>query len=525
MLQNHGAVKGPAARKAGVLAEEFQKLRDAVLVKRPVLKEILKKKGERKLLEYAREYVDVNLAPTIPQRQQELFSVVHAILKDRFNDSLAQSVVNQLASYYFVSTADHVGPIVSPFSVNSNLLMAAAMLAKPDPVLQNIIVFACANVSIDNHTFPRGLYFNSCCAGRLEASRLAFFSSNERPPTVYALRPYARENLTAIHRQLNVKLSKKEISAKQHEELAALFKEVYDREDILSCRSYAEQISKTNYILWPKLLGRSGVKLPGLVYLELEEIVAKLIINFHLNEDTIINHFLFDPDYEPFINSYFENIFGSFSRKDSTGTYLFWALPKGARYNLQLWRESNYLVSKDRAYKIELTPEAIKKGLETKELIPGLLLAFITVSFYYGLKCLGGFNQVNYLTLMKNGYIKMNVDLENYRSIEICARAQTKEICDGPTIAFLGYNDGKMTLATGLDLFLYNDKDSWKKIVNVAQEITIEEALDPQMPEIYRISYDKKELDPLLSAITDQDITRLFRLDEKIKPSAVIPGV
>ncbi|MCX6780066.1 MAG: hypothetical protein NT034_02715, partial [Candidatus Magasanikbacteria bacterium] len=246
-------------------------------------------------------------------------------------------------------------------------------------------------------------------------------------------------------------------------------------------------------------------------------------IKNHLTQDTIINHVLFDPEYEPFINNYFENIFGSFSRKDSTGTYLFWALPEGERYNLQLWREGKFLVSKDGKYKIELTPDAIKEALLKKELIPNLLLDFMVISFYYGLKCLGGFNQINYLTMMKNSYIKMNVDLENYRSIEICARAQTKEICDGLTIAYLGYDgNNQMILASGLDLILYQNKQSWETLMDLAKNITLEEALGPLLPEIYKISYDQKEWEEKLTNITDKDITNLTGLNKKIKPCVFI---
>ena len=47
---------------------------------------------------------------------------------------------------------------------------------------------------------------------------------------------------------------------------------------------------------------------------------------------------------------------------------------------------------------------------------------FFVLSFYYGLKCVGG--QLNQLfNRHENAYIKMNVDRGNYRSIEARARA------------------------------------------------------------------------------------------------------
>jgi hypothetical protein len=197
---------------------------------------------------------------------------------------------------------------------------------------------------------------------------------------------------------------------------------------------------------------------------------------------------------------------------------MFWGLPKGSKYRVQLWKEGNFLVSQDGSYRIELTPENLKKALEANELIPSLMLSYIILSFYYGIKCLGGFSQVNYLTFMKNAYIKMQVDMGNYRSIEVCARAQTKEMGADFTIAFLDGPNGEMVPATGLDLILYGDEKTWSCMMNVSKQITLEESVNPLMPEFYRICYPESDRDPELVNITDADIIKLSGLDKKIKP-------
>lgn len=495
----------------------FRDLKEAVLRKRPILRSIIEKRGDKALLEYANQFVDVNFTPAIPTRQQELFSVLRQVTEQRFGTAISESVIRQLEKYYFVSTADHTGPLTHPFFLNADLLTAASFLTHSDPVLQNIIVLTCANISVDNHSLPRGLLYHSAQEDA-PMKRMAFLSANTRPPSVYALRPYGMADLEKMKQALETDRLRKDVTNAEYEQLMGLVADIYSQPEILACSSYAEQMGKTNLPLWQKFFAASNVKLPNLINLELEDIVVKLITNFHLYQDTIINHVLFDPKYEPFINDYFEGIFGSFSREEDAGTYLFWALPKGSRHNLQLWRKGNYLVSKDESYKIELNPEAIRAAMESKELIPSLLLDFMVVSFYYGLKCLGGFNQVNYLTLMKNAYIKMNVDLGNYRSIEMCARAQTKEICDGPTVAFLGYNGDKMTLATGLDLILRGNKDSWSTFVEMCKKTTLEQALSPLMPEMYRITFEKPEWDERLLSISEKDINTLMGMDSTMRP-------
>ncbi len=505
-----------------LFTERFNLMKEQVLVKRPVLRNVLKKKGNLTLLNYAHGYTDINLNPTIPKRQNDLLQIVFELAEERYGKDTAWSVLRQLEKYYFVSTADHTGPLTHPFFLNSNLLTAAAIVDAKKRLLNNVIVFSCANISFDNSSYPRGLLFHTNGNG-IKTHKLSFLKSNPAPCTIYASPPYEKDQINRLLSQLDDKLAAQEIPPEIHVKMKELIKTVYDRDEIYSCKSYPEQMGKTNAILWKRFFEKSAKKMPNLVCLDMEEIVVKLITKYHLNEDTIINHILFDDDYEHYLNTYFEGIFGSFSRQDQKGTYLFWALPHGKKTNMQLWKKGRYLVSKDESYKIELTPENIRDAMARKELIPGLLLNFITLSFYYGLKCIGGFNQINYLTLMKNAYIKMNVDLENYRSIEICARAQTKEMsADGLSLAILEDSQNNFSLATGIDLILYGNDKSWSNIMDAAKNVTFEEAISPLMPEIYNISYEKSELDQNLQQITDRDILSYTGLQNKIKPVVTI---
>ncbi|MEK9132733.1 MAG: hypothetical protein AAB606_03450 [Patescibacteria group bacterium] len=506
----------------GSLKENFKKLKRAVLAKRPILRQILQKHGRKKLYRYVRDYIGVNLNPPIQRRQDEFITAFKNEVAKRLGHEISENAARQLSKHYFVSTADHHGPICHPFFVNSNLLTAAPYFELQDPDLKYVIVLSCANVSVDNSSFPRGLIFHSYANGQLKLHRLAFFSANTRPPMVYKLPPYTKKELEKIKNDLKLKQDKGEVQKSEVDTVNKIFDDIYSDPEVLNCKSYSDQITKTNFELWRKFFAPNHVAPPDLIYLELESLVVSLLIDHHFYKDTILNHILFDPIYEPLINSYFEGIFGSFSRQDQSGTYLFWALPEDGKNRLQLWKKGNFLVSKDESYKIELKPDIIRHALEEKELIPGLMLDFMTISFYYGLKCLGGFNQVNYLTLMKNGYLKMNTDLGNYRSIEICARAQTKELCDGLTIAFLQEPNGEMVLATGLDLILYGTSRTWPQFIEIAKNITFKEALSPLMPEIYKISYPENEWDPELIKITDKDIIRLKKLDTKIPPCAHI---
>jgi hypothetical protein len=164
----------------------------------------LKKQGTKTLLEYAVDYVDVNLNPPILQRQHELLSVMHEVTEERFGKETADSVVAQLEKHYFVSTADHVGPIVHPFFLNANLLTALAMKTHTAPTLNHVIVLACANISLNNSSFPRGLLFNTYNPEThdIQPHRLSFLPSNAHSSSVYNFRPYMKEEIEKIQKRL-----------------------------------------------------------------------------------------------------------------------------------------------------------------------------------------------------------------------------------------------------------------------------------------------------------------------------------
>lgn len=499
------------------LQDNFKKLKDKVLERRPVLKEILTKRGDKNLFDYAKEYISVNLNNPIRFRQEELINTFKEEVAKRLGDEIAEGAARQLENYYFVSTTDHHGPLLHPFFINGNLAAAAPYFEMADPLLKYVIVLPCANISLNNSSYPRGLIFNSCKNGKITFHRIPFFPANMRLCPVYNFRPYTKEDIDRARQLLRSEISNNNLPKEEADKVSVIIDEIYDQPDVYTCDNYSDQVTKTNFKIWKKFFGSSQDRSPDLIYIEQEALVARLLMKYHLHGDTTITHILFDNAYDPLIEQYFDDIQGAFSKKDKYGTYLFWALPKGAKYRIQLWKQGNKLISEDGSYEIELTPETLEKALAAKELIPSMMLTFIVLSFYYGLKCLGGFSQVNYLTFMKNAYIKMQTERGNYRSIEVCARAQTKEIGGDFSITFIKGPKGEMLPATGIDLILYGSENTWPTLMEESKTIGLDEAFNPIMPEFYSIIYPEVERDPELSKITSTDITKLTRFDQKIK--------
>ncbi|MFA6304417.1 MAG: hypothetical protein WCV73_02590 [Patescibacteria group bacterium] len=503
--------------------DSFLALKDKVLSKKPILREILAKHGSKSLFDYVKGYISVNLNPPIKSRQNELIGTIKEEVGKLLGKQAGQSVANQLKRYYYVSTADHHGPICHPFFLSSNLISAAPYFEQGDTVLNNVIVLSCGNVSLNNSSFPRGLIFNALGKNGLALHQLPFSSAQYRQCPVFNFPKYTEENITSTFKLLYEKVQSGELTQAVAEKAVGLLEEIYLKPDVLEANDYSEQITKTNFTLWQKFFNAMKIKhAPNLIYLEQESLVNRLLINHHLFEDTVISRMIFDPSFEKLILKYFDNIQGAFSVAEGWGTYFFWALPKGAKYRLQLFKQGNYLASADGSYKVALTPDGLYQALVKKELIPSMMMCYVLLTFYYGLKCLGGFSQVNYLTFMKKAYIKMQADRGKFKSIELCARVQTKEMGGDFTLAFLSGGQAGLVPATGLDLLLYGDEKTWPCLVNESKNITLEEAINPLLPEFYRIIYPENMRTPELMELSSQEISRLTYLEKKISPCVTL---
>ncbi len=498
--------------------EDFELLKKLVLDKKPVLAEILQKHGHKSLCDYAYDYLDVNLNSVVLSRQNEFLKVFGKEVEEVLGESIADSAVKQLQKYYFLSTADHHGPICHPFFLNSNLVTAATFAEHPDPILKNVVVLSCSNVSMANSSFPRGLIFTGANQGKTKSWQFGFFSNSSevRGSRVYNFSAYTIEAINKIKQKVAELVRSNETSQNVADRIFGLLENIYAKPEILACQNYSDQITKTNFSLWKKMFHLPEEETSNLLYIELERVVNSLVSTNHLYQNTVINRIMFDPKWRNEFVKNFNGIFGGFDIDKKIGSMFFWALPQKSKYCQQLWVKGNFLETEDGSYKIALKPEEIEAAIKRKELIPTSQMSLLILSLYYGIKCLGGFSQVNYLTDNKLAYIKMMNDLGESVEADACLDRQTKELGEDLTIAFLTDKENKLLLASGLDLAVYGDKHVWPLLVSLTKKINLAEALDMMMPDFYFISYTEAERSPDLQSISPTDIINLTGIRSKI---------
>lgn len=511
----------PPQRRAPVTRVDIRQLRDAVVSRKPGLDVVLANDGIQTVYDYVRGYVAKEVPVIAKQRQRQLIDVICAETERLLGPSMARSVDVQLTKYFSASTMDHSGPLYHPWALNFDLASSIVALEHPDPVLANVITLAFSNVSLNNFAFPRGIAFHALNAkGELKQHRLSFFPSKWSTYPVFNLPAYTFADIARMKDVLHAAKRSGEIDAAGADSAERLLDDVYATPDVLACVTYTDQIAKVNAALWQRINARHAArKQVNLVYLEQESIVAKLLCDHHLRSDTLIARMVLDTSPVTAAMRYFDRLPEAFSVWEKRGTYLFWALPKGAKRRMQLWKRGNQLVSEDGSFSVDLTADAIAAGLTSRELIPGTMISLLTMSFYHGLTPFGGLGQVCYLPQMQAAYVRMTRDLKDRESERVCAQLNTRLFGGEMMMTFLEGAKHEAVLATAIDMVLYANKHMLNRVAWCARNVTLNESLDFAFPIEYPITYRGDEREERFMAMTVADVIGIAYTSHRFRPA------
>lgn len=486
----------------------YQKLEEETAIGHPKLGAILENDGHIPLAEYARRF----FAPPVfnlekndqkeqhkDDRKNECIKAIRNQASRLLGEEVAASVEKQLKEKFVVSTTDHHGPLVDPFFFNAAWLRTTVIL-EDNLENRNVIILAFGNVSLGNGSFPRGLLYHSTLTGNMQ--KIFFSPAKDRSKPVFGYAPYAKTILNEAQNKLTQLSTDGGITNDQNNKLQELITDVYSREEVLACDSYADQITRSNFLFWQKqqqFLESNSLKEirpVKLVFLQQEEIVISLILDHHLNQESSnrkseIYSLIFDQKIQERTEKLFDTITGAFDLQKKTGTFLFWYLTLNNE-RLSLFRKGRTLTTLDGHFVIELAPENIAKLLKAGKLIPGTMLSLLVLEAYYRLECVGGFSQVDYLPKLLSAYFELfgleQIDFPNYMG--------------GENIVTLINLRSRKKLATGIDLFLEANESLLNRSVNqsvqekfsqASKMITVRESLQLILPDIYKIFHKKDD--------------------------------
>lgn len=534
MESSQGQDKHEEPGGAENILELLESMKQEIWTRRPILGNIMKKHGEDSLHRYAQDFMDVNKIDYLDARKPELIETAAELVGARMGQDVGKRVEKQLKKLPLVSTTDHHGPITHPFFVNSNIISAIPYFGSSDPDLNSLVVFSFASVSTNNASaYPRGILFHGGVDGSGNLIRLPILPDKLKMGVVYGMRPFTREDLTKAEAELYKKEKAGEIASGRAEQVRNLLEKFFARQDVLGATDLASQISIINYHLWPTLFhtaGQDGLSacagdtsilprqnIPDLIYLEIETLVTELLLRKHIvNSESLIYKLLFNSEYRTLSLKHFNNIPGAFSIEKQWGTHMFWAVDEKL-HRVRLILQDGKLISDDGLFIYDFTPDSIAQLLKEKKIFPSMLLCYVMVSLYYGMKCLGGFSQVNDLTRTKEAWQEILHAVGETTEADAIMAVQTKELGgDGMVLAYHRTGELDMVPATGIDMALKKSDTTFAKYVARSKELTMSEIMQPMIPEMYTVLYPIQDRKPEYNAVTPEKILRKTSLLQKL---------
>ncbi|MFA6529060.1 MAG: hypothetical protein WCT46_06000 [Candidatus Gracilibacteria bacterium] len=507
------------------LAPLLDKMKEAIWNRRPILGEIMKKHSNKILYDYSKDFIDINPTPHLDNRKKELIKTAEYLIKNRLGENISKEIATQLTKLPLVSTADHHAPIDNPFWINSNIISSLPLIENTDPDYKYLVVFSFASVSCNNASgFPRGIEFHGGSRGSGKYIRLPILPDKTKMGVVYGMRAFCKDDLEKAKTLLEKKIHERDVEKERGEKITEILNKYFENKDVLSAPDLQSQITKINYLLWPQLFHKAkngktelDKKIPDLIYLEIETLVTELLINHHLKDPkSLIYKLFFDKRYQELIAKDFNNLPGAFSLEEEWGTYMFWGICEN-HHRVRLELKNGKLSSKKDIYQHEFTPEGVEKSLREKQIFPSMILCYLIISLYYGMKCLGGFCQVHDLTLAKKAWIKILEKLGQTEEAKGVEPIQTKELGgDGMVLSYLKTHTGEYSSATGIDMILATCDTSYENYANLAKKVSMMEIMNAILPEMYTVLYRSDERHPSLTQISHNEILKETGLAEKL---------
>jgi hypothetical protein len=505
--------------------QKLFQLKVAIWDRRPIFGEIIRNNGQKNLYQYTKEFLNFKTSRFYLSRQQELISVAGKLITQRLGKKTGDAVIRQLNKYPLVSTTDHHGPIDHPFFVNANIVSSLSYNDYHDADLNHLVVFSFASVSINNlSAYPRGIIFHGGINGTKNLIRLSFFTDKEKMGVVYGTRAYEQSDIDRALQELEKKFMQGDIAPEKKDSIQNLLKTLFSSPEILDSPDLSTQITRINHQLWPKLFNKKNtadqvgkVKVPELIYLEIETLVSEILQQHHLaSPQSPLYRLIFDREFRNRALDLFEGIPGAFSKKADWGTYLFWAM-NDKKHRKRLMPVDDKLIGQDIDYELNLTPEEILSALQQKKIFPSMLLCYLTVALYYGMKCLGGFSQVNDLTMTKMAWQELLWEhhlLEDALALETVSTASYGG--DGLVLSYLPTQSGSLVPATGIDMLSDNINTDYADFIQLAKNIKLEEILNPMLPEMYEVVYSIQDRQQELCGLTPEKIIEASGLQTKL---------
>ena len=310
--------------------------------------------------------------------------------------------------------------------------------------LNTVPVFSCANIPLDNATYPQGMLFYLVKAEELRGmpKKLPVFSNRLRRQLVSSAPSFDKDMINRAKKRLAKMVDDGQISSILKDTTDTILSEDYCNPHVMDQASYSKQSVLVNNLIWKRLF-RNENQGTEVVALELEKIVGKILQLDLKNRNSLISKIMFDPTLRKTVleeldgagacwnigrlkkRMHISQLNGSDKKKvNGCGTVFFWGInDAGRRVPLHLVSSGGknaFFIGIDdhnNSWELAYTPEAILTALNEGRLLPSLFTCFLVLSFARGVKCIGSYFQAEYLPNMQKGLVNALRQVPEYNEI------------------------------------------------------------------------------------------------------------
>lgn len=516
---------------------QIEQLLDAVMLRRPTLAEVIGQFGQTSLNEYSNGFVE---QPPDSEGYLQFVKTAADLTREILGPETAKKLRQRLEKNAAILTANHHGPEWLPITLHGDLVFGF-----PDILNQRngvLPIFAFGDIPLNNLTWPIGIIVGE--------TRFKIHPNSRQQTLVTHTPPLTEEQIEkAIGRIAQSNLPEPLKTAGVN-----ILSTIFLSESVLKQPDFPSQSTVINHMLWPQFFNEElHPGLPEMVYLQMETIVSRLLREHDLNNpQSLIHQILFNPtlrdnvlatlndQYGCWNDSQISELHTAYKDKDSkraqqlekgSGTMFFWGVDyKGKRFPLILETQEEGsavlkgVTKRGEEVSMPFTPEAITQALEkgitptSKEdsrkwwIIPSLFTSFTVIAFARGIKCYGGFMQVDYLTAMRDNLAKALLEKGFNDEAEKVNAVSTKNYSTGMTLVIIQETDGKIRPANTVDIIAAGGLT--REDLQRVSQTTIGELNLLGLPAMYPVIYPPQERDENLAALTLNDVFR--EIEEKL---------
>lgn len=425
-----------------------EKLLSTVCRQAPVVDRVLSAAGDISVTEYLQQISRVS--PASYQPCSDIAEVIQEYVEPLLGKELAERTAADFLKHPVVLTTNHHGVDFFAQSVQGSMLFG--LTKRQIEGITTIPVFSCANIPLDNVTYPRGaLLYGTDCNDEVWPLRVPFFSNKLRRQPVARVKSLDLNMIKPVLKRIE-EVATRGVAPSLIKSLLQLIEDDYLSEKVQAQQSYSAQSVILNERIWRRLFNASA-NMPQLVTIELEELTQKLLLRDLQNSGSLVS-LLFDKQMISKLYQRLNSVSGCWDevlleqrwrgRSDSemkqmpgSGTFCFWGVDKRfRRIPLMLIEDSGQQIlcgcdDNGVEYRYSTEAKSLAEAIKQGQLMPSVFSCFLTVSLARGVTCLGGYYQADYLPKMQQRIVDLLTQQGDVRQAALVADSFTNGYLSG----------------------------------------------------------------------------------------------